>query len=366
MKIHLQTNKTRYSFNETIRCTVIKTDSLHAEIIDSHCYCGFLINGKTVYYEESENRNFQQILWDYWDAIGTVCQIDFQVEVRLGHYPNKISAISPPLRLEIDLSDIEVLQTATGEQSCYVRYKGKIYFVWHGSRGHRKNHRSVSADPVSAIALSSKEDYCHYLVDSYYVFQNGILMKNVKADGFKIYNPVFAGDSHAVLTPYGNAKIAHPDQFEALDDGDQYPLKKSGVDSYKAGYGRDGQNVYWFDGSNSTTHAVMVRTCKQPQTFVSLGLGYAKDIDHVYLEGRRIKGADPTSWRMLNRLYSRDKKHIFYFTDKVIDADPETFEVILGPNEDDLFDSMWGRDRFNTFKRWEIWNGHSDSPHRLG
>jgi len=55
-------------------------------------------------------------------------------------------------------------------------------------------------------------------------------------------NHVFAGDSYAVLTPYGNAKIAHPDRFEALDDGDQSFLKKAGVDSYKAGYGRDVQN----------------------------------------------------------------------------------------------------------------------------
>jgi len=352
MKIQLQTNKTRYSFNETIRCTVVKTDSSPAEIIDSHCYCGFLINGETVYYEESENRDFQQILWDYWDAIGTVCQIDFQVEVRLGHYPSKLSAISPPLRLDIDLSSIEVLRTTTGEQSCYVQHKGKIYFVWDGCRGHGKNHRSVSADPVSATALSSKEDFCHYLIDAHHVFRDGILMKDVKAKSFKIYNHVFVGDSHAVLTPYGNAKVAHPDHFEVLDDGDQYFFKEAGVDSYKAGYGRDGQNVYWFDSSNSTTHAIIVRACKQPQMFVSLGLGYGKDTDHVYLEGRRIKGADPTSWRMLNRLYSRDKKDIFYLTDKVINADLETFEVILGPgqNEDDLLDSHWARDRFNTFE----------------
>lgn len=352
MEIALKTNKTRYRFDEVICCTITRVDISPAQEWDQHGYCGFLINGHTAYYEESDIRRFQPILWDYWDAIGTVYAFDFQVEVKAGSYPNILSTTSAPLRIEVDLTGIEVLNTSTGEPSCYVRHHGVVYFVWHGSRGHGKAYRTVPVDSDSARVLSNQQACCHYLVDDQHVFRNGCLIKEVKADGFKVFNHVFAGDAHAILTPYGNAKVMQPEHFEPLDDGDQYNLKKAGLTSCKAGYGRDGVHAYWFDSSNSTAHAIIVKACKQAHTFVSLGLGFAKDKDHVYLEGRRIKGADPSTWQMINRLFSRDKKSVYYLTEKVVDADPATFEIIAADDEDDLFDSMYARDQFNTFKRW--------------
>lgn len=355
MQIQFQTNKTRYEFNETIRCVLTRTDVEPHETIDWHCYCGFLINGKTVYAEESENRDLAQSLFDYWDAIGTLCTIDFQVEVRAGHYPNIQTAISPAVRLEIDLRDVEVLNTATGLASCYVKDRRGLFFIWNGSRGHRKSHRKVAADLESARALNDQAAACAYLVDRELVFRDGVLVKGLSAADFKIYSAVFAGDSSTVLTPYGNAKVVHPAQFAALDDGDRHAYKKAdNADGYKAGYGRDDLHVYWFDCSTSSAHATVVKACKQPQTFISLDYGYGKDASNVYLEGVRIQGADPDTWEMLNRVYSRDQKNVYFGTRKVAAADRDSFRVIADPDEASLFDSMNGQDASRNFLRWEV------------
>ena len=355
MQIRLQTNKTRYQFNEAIRCSVIRTDVEPHEAIVGHCYCGFLINGKTVYYEESENRDLVQSLFDYWDAIGTVCSIDLQVEIRQGHYPNVEAAFTPAVRLDIDLRDVEVLTTASGQASCYVKDRRGLYFVWNGSRGHGKSHRKVAADVASARALNDQAASCAYLVDRESVFRNGVLVKGLSAADFKIHSAVFAGDPGTVLTPYGNAKVAHPAQFVALDDGDRFALKQDEQsDGYKAGYGRDDQYVYWFDCSTSASHATIVKACKQPETFISLDYGYGKDASNVYREGVRIQGADPQTWEMLNRCYSRDRKNVYFGSRTVAAADRNSFRVIADADESSIFDSMRGQDALHNFLRWEI------------
>ena len=355
MRIQLQTNKTRYEFDEPIRCALTRTDVEPHEPIIEHGYCGFVINGKTVYYEESENRDLTQSLFDYWDAIGTLCTIDFQVEVRRGQYPNVQTAISPEVRLEIDLRDVEVLNTAAGLASCYVRNRRGLFFIWNGSRGHGKSQRKVAADLESARALNDQTAACAYLVDRESVFRNGVLVKGLSAADFKIYSAVFAGDPGTVLTPYGNAKVVHPAQFVALDDGDRFAYKKDAEsDGYKAGYGRDDLHVYWFDCSIGSAHATVVRACKEPQTFISLDYGYGKDASHVYLEGVRIQGADPHTWELLNRLYSRDRKNVYFGTRKVEAADRDSFRVVADPDEASLFDSMNGQDASRNFLRWEI------------
>ncbi len=355
MKIQLYTDKLIYSFNDTIKCTVASDDG--PSLTDDHgrFYFAFKINGRTVYYEDwsgtgSNMLQFQQLLWDYKDRIGQMCEIDFQVEIRLGYSPDKICALSPPVRLTIDLTDIEFLRTSSKEPSCYIRHKNKIYFIWPGSRGHAKHHRVVSADPATARPAGDQDHFPYYLVDTKNVFRDGVLIKGIHAESFRIYNRVFAGDKQIIFTPYGNAKVLHPEFFEALDDGNCYYLKTNGEPSvFGAGYGRDDVHVYWFDGSNSTPHAVVVRACKTPRSFVSLDHGYGRDEDSVYFEGRRIKGADPVSWEMLNRLYSRDNAHVYYFTEKVESADVDTFEIVEEQNKRDLFDSTKGRDREHVF-----------------
>lgn len=59
---------------------------------------------------------------------------------------------------------------------------------------------------------------------------------------------------------------------------------------------------------------------------------YAKDKNHVYLEGRIIPEAHAGSFRLLEASgYARDQKHIFLQQAPVIFADPASFEVLAYP-----------------------------------
>lgn len=351
MQIQLQTDKTRYSFLDRIRCKIVRTDDLTG-LVDGHAYCGFLINGQTVYYEESENRDLEQHLGDYWDHLGSIHPIELQVEVRIGTYPDKDIAISAPVHLEIDLRDVSVLLTTDGRSSCYVRHRDKIYFVWNGSRGHAKNHRLVSADVTTAKVLSGRGDVSHYLVDHQAVFRDGVRVKGFSSAGFRVYNAIFAGNAFGVLTPYGDAKVLHPEHFEVIDAAEQYVFRKPGESGdIKSGYARDDTHGYWFCCSSSTQHATVIKACKRPDTLVSLDFGYARDADNVYLEGVRIAGARPESWAMVNRLYSRDAMNVFYLTRKLTGVDPASFELVADPDNVDVFDSNLARDCNGPFKR---------------
>lgn len=351
MQIQLQTDKTRYSFLDRIRCKIMRTDDRSGPI-DGHAYCGFLIDGQQVYYEESENRDLEQNLGDYWDHIGSIHQMDLQVEVRVGSYPNKESAISAPVSLEIDLRDISVLLTPDGRPTSYVRHRDKIYFVWSGSRGHAKNHRLVPADVTTAKVLNGRSDLCHYLVDHQAVYRDGVRVKGLLPDGFRIYNAIFAGNAFAVLTPYGDAKVLHPSHFEAIDAAEQYLFRKPGERArIKSGYARDDTHGYWFCCSSSTSHATVIKACKRPETLVSLDFAYARDADNVYLEGVRIAGARAESWSMVNRLYSRDARNVFYLTRKLEGVDLASFEVVSDSKDDDVFDSNLARDCNGPLKR---------------
>lgn len=351
MQIQLHTDKTRYSFLDRIRCKVTRLDD-PSGVVDGHAYYGFLINGQAVYYEESDNRDLELSLQDHWDHLGSVHRIELQVELRLGSHSDRVTAFSAPVSLEIDLRDISVFLTADGRASSYVRYRDQIYFVWNGARGHAKNHRAVSADVGTAKALNGRGDFCQYLVDGESVYRDGVRVKDLSSDGFRIHNAIFAGNAQAVLTPYGDAKAVRPSRFEVIDDAEQYMLRKQGEPGdIKAGYARDDVNAYWFCCSSSTPHATVIRACKRPETLISLDFGYARDADHVYLEGVRIAGARPDSWSMVSRLYSRDAKSVFYLTRKLEDVDLASFEVEPDPEEGDVFDSNLARDGRGPFKR---------------
>jgi hypothetical protein len=161
-------------------------------------------------------------LRDYWDHLGSIHKIELRVEVHVGTYPKKDKAISAPVALEIDLRDTCILQTPDGRASSYVRHRDKIYFVWSGSRGHANNHLPVPADLATAKVLSARGDPCHFLVDHQSVYREGVRVKGLAPDVFRVHNPIFAGNASAVLTPYRGAKVLHPSHFDVIDAGKQY------------------------------------------------------------------------------------------------------------------------------------------------
>jgi hypothetical protein len=65
------------------------------------------------------------------------------------------------------------------------------------------------------------------------------------------------------------------------------------------------------------------------------GDGYARDKGQVYFQWNAIAGADPASFKALNRLYGKDAAHVYYEGKQVPGADPASFA---------LFNLQWGRD----------------------
>ena len=157
-----------------------------------------------------------------------------------------------------------------------------------------------------------------------------------------------------ILTSYGDAKVADPASFEALDDAHNlvYPGSSAGGSGYRGGYGRDSVAVYFFDEGTSTHHAVRLRGCKDPSRFVALAHGHGKDDRNVYREAAAIRGADPATWTLPSRMYSRDTRAVFYGTTRIADADPATFQVLDTPGRPGTaFESLWARDARGYFER---------------
>ena len=70
-----------------------------------------------------------------------------------------------------------------------------------------------------------------------------------------------------IYTPYGDAKVAHPESFQALDQGDIPPGRH-----FRQSYGRDEEFVYFFDAFEEKKQATRLRAWKDPASFRVLEL----------------------------------------------------------------------------------------------
>lgn len=76
-------------------------------------------------------------------------------------------------------------------------------------------------------------------------------------------------------------------------------------------------------------------------------LRFGKDNFSVYYEGKKIEDADPKTIQSVgqnNNLYLKDKKAVYIYGYKIIDADPQSFEVL---------DCAFSRDKNAVYKYQE-------------
>ncbi|MEN5202925.1 DKNYY domain-containing protein [Stenotrophomonas sp. TWI700] len=343
MDLQLVTDRSRY----TLARPVIRFQQLDIGL----GHYDFYVDGRRVETTVGQPREYELRLLDFRDRIGECFLVDLHITYRPGgrsEGAERTAVASNTVTLELDLRDIKILTTASGIASQYLEYQGQVYFI-SADREGRKQWR-LQADATSAKALQGLSKGQCYLRDHAAVFSDGRALKGLNPETFSILNGIFASDGKTVITLYGNAKVTDPQSFVVLDDGHQDITDNECVIS---GYARDKANGYWFTNSTSSKHAMVIRACKQPASLESLGNGFARDCDHVYLEGVRIPAADPQTWQRINRLYSRDAKHVFYLTRK-LEADPDTFQAL--ESFDPLESSYWGRDRTNYYCRWEVTN----------
>jgi len=75
-------------------------------------------------------------------------------------------------------------------------------------------------------------------------------------------------------------------------------------------------------------------------TFQALSGWFAKDKNHVYWQGRRLRDADPSSISVLNNYFAIDQSRVFGHGTTLLGANPGSFELLQGG---------WSRDAENYF-----------------
>jgi hypothetical protein len=175
-------------------------------------------------------------------------------------------------RLPLVGSDGKTFQVINGE---YAKDTAHIYFYGFSGVKH-PDVRRLLCDKETFEILSYP-----YSRDAAAVFYQGRQIKNAHAPSFKILEYGYASDKNAVYYETTKMEGASPVDFAPLEEND------SVVNEFR----------------------------------------YAKDGQSVFLEKKKIKGADVKTFKILGLGYSGDRHHIFYKTDIITGAIPESFKT---------------------------------------
>lgn len=206
-----------------------------------------------------------------------------------------------------------ILKDSSGKASGYRECDGEVAYM-PSQQSYDNVFRKVKIDIGSMEVLNYD-----FIKDSQRVYRKGMLLRGITPEDFHIFNSSYIGNHQVIYTPYGDAKVSHPESFEVLDDG----MSPTGP----RGYARDSEFVYFFTCSTDTRHAVRLKSCKDPSAFSVLSYEYAKDDQHVYYFGSIIKKAALETFALLGCSYADDGRHIFY-RDKLLKSDFGSFKVL--------------------------------------
>ena len=201
------------------------------------------------------------------------------------------------------MSYARILKDEAGKPSGYRECDGEV--CWMPQRqSYEREFRTVKLDVATLEVLNHD-----FIKDASRVYRRGVLLKGVRPEHFRVLNGVYIGGADGIWTPYGNAKIAHPESFEVLDDG-----SVAEGEVFPQSYGRDARFVYFFTGSTDSGQAVRLRACKDPAAFVVLSRNYGRDGQRVYYRETVVKGADPATFTVTAPHDGQDKKRRYHAT----------------------------------------------------
>ncbi len=95
-----------------------------------------------------------------------------------------------------------------------------------------------------------------------------------------------------------------------------------------SGYAKDLKHAYWGGSSLTEANAITFEVLKFGNSNESL---YAKDKDHIFYEDHIIRGADSSTFTIIDPVlgyYAKDKDHVFYGETIVEGADTPTFSML--------------------------------------
>lgn len=197
--------------------------------------------------------------------------------------------------------------------------------------------------------LPNRYDHsCSYweIVDGKVVHQRRI-NRFADVDSFEVLDgsDFVARDKRYVYCGWSTLKSIHRDSFEPLGDGyyrdrslgycefetSIRPLKGNTVEGLKvlgAGYVRDVRYAYY--GGR------VIAKCTSPMTFERVilpdrpSLPVARDDRHCYLEGAQLNGADPGTWVILDKGFSKDATQVFSFARRIGRVHPDNWRHLGG------------------------------------
>ena len=176
-----------------------------------------------------------------------------------------------------------------------------------------------------------------YAKDHENVWLEGKLLPLVDARSFRLKNsappvPPSGGDlglGDILAGILGLGAGQNPGPGHHGQPGPDHPDHDHGA-PHERGYEVIGSKVY-FNGvivSNASAHS-----------FKDLGWGYAKDIDRVYYNGKRLTG-NPSRFKALTDGYAMDSFDVYYFGKK-IEASTSGFKVLSDGYAKDAFDAYY-------------------------
>lgn len=95
-------------------------------------------------------------------------------------------------------------------------------------------------------------------------------------------------------------------------------------------YAKDDKRAYFFNSYGAKPKIKIIR-CKDVHSFERLDYYHAKDSQHVYFKGTKMKGADPYSFVHVGLGYWKDKNHVYHGKLLLKEADPASF-IFIGGN----------------------------------
>lgn len=194
-------------------------------------------------------------------------------------------------------------------QTTYEVKDSKVYYLGNQISGANAEHFNIINK--------------YWAIDDKHIYSCGDKRRGIDFESFKVLNLLYAKDKENIYYLFGKAdKIESPDTFQVLDEG----FYNNEVDYLKEiSYAIDEYFVYFTDFMSGKPKRLKGA---DPKTFRRHSYGYAGDEKKIYTNGFKINKVDVRSFEIINNLYSYDKNKVFYDS-RIIDfANPNTFKIV--------------------------------------
>ncbi len=207
-------------------------------------------------------------------------------------------------------------------------------------RGYFQGDGFAVEDPATLEIISG-----YFLKDKQRVYHGKVPIKGSDPASFRILNTSYAQDTNQVYFynyPNEGGVIIMPAlsrSFSLLE----YPYSKDesavyyvdakmkGVDAATFtilgnNYSKDKTSVFFEDKKMNGVDAATFMILPEYEN-TTQHLYFAQDNNSVFWADKKVTGANPTTFKAIDFGYGTDGKHVYYHTNVVKDADPQSFKV---------------------------------------